>query len=146
MVIAQGLFIRHLPCIHKISKRLPSIYDQHKIISISLIHLCKSEDSNFTKSGFLRNFQILIGKSGSVLQIEKITTKSGRLACVLFTFIPNKCFSILYIWNYWCFYANSMVYNFANPAHVGTKQYSSFDLLLNMLILSHEHAQFLNYW
>lgn len=53
------------------------------------------------KSGFLGNFQILIGKSGSVLQIEKTLTKSGRLACMSFHLHPTNVFQF-YIFEIAC--------------------------------------------
>lgn len=62
------------------------------LVCACLIYHCKSEDSNFMKPGFLGNFQILIGKSGSVLQIEKTLTKSGRLACMSFHLHPTNVF------------------------------------------------------
>lgn len=62
------------------------------LVCACLIYHCKSEDSNFMKPGFLGNFQILIEKSRSVLQIEKTLTKSGRLACMSFHLHPTNVF------------------------------------------------------
>lgn len=71
------------------------------LVCACLIYHCKSEDSNLMKSRFLGNFLILIGKSGSVLQIEKTLTKSWRLACMSFHLHPTNVFQF-YIFEIAC--------------------------------------------
>lgn len=103
------------------------------LVCACLIYHCKSEDSNFMKSGF-SNLDWEIRFSASNWENPDLIWKVGMY---VISFTPNKCFSILYIWNcmYWWFYANSMVYNYANPAHGGPTQYTPFALLLKMLVL-----------